>query len=266
MEITTQIGCKNNCVYCPQDKLIKQYIKRSKIFQMSFDVFKTCLNKIPTNVDIYFSGMCEPWLNSECTKMLMLAQKRNHGIRVYTTLVGMRPSDIDLLATVPFKMFVVHLPSEGNYERIIVDESYLATLDKLCKCTINALYVFSGEKLHPKVSILMNNNLKNIYQLYLITRANNIKIKNRPFVKRRKGKLKCLMNLRSNVLLPNGDVILCCMDYGMKHVLGNLLSSDYDSLFYSDEFLKIKIGLQDESKDILCRYCEHESERLYKQR
>jgi len=25
-----------------------------------------------------------------------------------------------------------------------------------------------------------------------------------------------------NVLLPNGDVVLCCMDYGLDHILGNL--------------------------------------------
>jgi hypothetical protein len=34
-----------------------------------------------------------------------------------------------------------------------------------------------------------------------------------------------------NVLLPNGDVYLCCMDYSLKHKLGNLLTTDYYDLF-----------------------------------
>jgi len=46
------------------------------------------------------------------------------------------------------------------------------------------------------------------------------------------------------------------MDYGLKHVLGNLISGDYNSLFRSAEFLRVKKGLRDESLDILCRYCE----------
>jgi hypothetical protein len=37
-----------------------------------------------------------------------------------------------------------------------------------------------------------------------------------------------------NVLLPNGDVVLCCMDYSIKHKLGNLLVDDYYDLFKSD--------------------------------
>ena len=42
-----------------------------------------------------------------------------------------------------------------------------------------------------------------------------------------------------NVLLPNGDVVLCCMDYDTKHIIGNLVEMDYDDLFRSDEFARI---------------------------
>ena len=59
------------------------------------------------------------------------------------------------------------------------------------------------------------------------------------------------------MLLPNGDVILCSNDYGMKHVLGNIVSSGYDSLFNGIEFGKVRQGLQDESIDILCRDCDN---------
>jgi hypothetical protein len=49
------------------------------------------------------------------------------------------------------------------------------------------------------------------------------------------------------------------MDYGMKHILGNLVSSDYTSLFNSEEVHKLQKGLNDDSLDILCRYCENAS-------
>ena len=36
--------------------------------------------------------------------------------------------------------------------------------------------------------------------------------------------------------LPNGDVLLCCVDYAMKHVLGNLREQDYASLFEGEQY------------------------------
>lgn len=36
-----------------------------------------------------------------------------------------------------------------------------------------------------------------------------------------------------NVLLPNGDLVICCMDYSIKHKIGNLIEGDCFSLFAS---------------------------------
>lgn len=64
------------------------------------------------------------------------------------------------------------------------------------------------------------------------------------------------MNLNHNVLLPDGTVVLCCNDFGMKHVLGNLLKEDYDSIISSEQMRLVKRGMNlDESLSILCRKC-----------
>ena len=34
IEITTIIGCKNMCIYCPQDKLLKSYKDSKKILDL----------------------------------------------------------------------------------------------------------------------------------------------------------------------------------------------------------------------------------------
>lgn len=46
-----------------------------------------------------------------------------------------------------------------------------------------------------------------------------------------------------NVVLPNGDVYLCCMDYGLKHKLGNLLQTNFNDLKRVEDY-------------DLCRKCE----------
>ncbi len=254
LEITTKIGCKNACIYCPQDKLMKAYRKRSNLLEMSFDVFKKCIDKVPSNVQICFCGMSEPWLNPECTKMMLYAYKKEHDISVNTTLVGMKLRDADLFTSIPFEYFNVHLPSKEHYEQIDVDEHYLKILKKISKSNIKVSFILQSGMLHPKVQSLIK---KEIYPQGLFTRAGNIKIKHIPLPKRKRGVMWCFQNLSRHILLPNGDVGLCCMDYGLKHILGNLLSSDYDSLFQSKEFRKIKKGLLDESLDILCRYCQN---------
>ncbi len=253
IEITTKIGCDVNCAYCPQATIINAYSNRSKELEMNFDVFEKCLSKLPVEVDIHFSGMCEPWLNSETTKMVLYAHQRGHAQIVYTTLMGMNLSDVKLLETVPFKVFEIHLPShEEGRQNFIIDDHYLALLNSLVKSRVPTSFRLHGKSVHPRLSSLVKNK---IVKVKTHTRAGNITT-TRSSIKRRKGRLNCLRGFRQNVLLPNGDVVLCCMDYGLKHVLGNLITSNYEDLFLSEEFQKIRSGIKDDSIDILCRYCD----------
>ncbi|UCE19903.1 MAG: SPASM domain-containing protein [Gemmatimonadota bacterium] len=256
LEITTKIGCTIDCNYCPQPRLISNYRKRSHIFDMSMDVFRKCIDKVPSHVNIHFSGMSEPWLNHECTKMFLYANERGHKILASTTLMGMYTEDIELLEKMHFTAFNVHLPSAGDGgEKIEVDEQYLNLLERLLKSRIRINLRFLGETLHSDINTFLKN--KRIEHVQIHTRAKNREIKNVPQPPVRHGVIGCRRNFRQNVLLPNGDVVLCCMDYGLQHVLGNLLRENYESLFHSPEFLKIKAGLNNEKIDILCRECDN---------
>jgi MoaA/NifB/PqqE/SkfB family radical SAM enzyme len=253
IEITTRIGCKNACVYCPQEQLMKTYSTMRKVFLLEFEVFQEFLMKIPPNVRICFSGMCEPWANPECTKMVLHSHESGHRVSVFTTLTGMTPADVQQVKELPFDTFVVHLPSNEGYEQITVDDSYLEVLRCLSDSSIVTQWLCLGETVHPVVERLLHTDID---REQLFTRAGNIKIKNRSIPGRKKGRIRCERNLRQNVLLPSGDVLLCCMDYGMKHILGNLKEQDYESLFESNEFLLVQRGQVDASHDILCRYCD----------
>ena len=46
------------------------------------------------------------------------------------------------------------------------------------------------------------------------------------------------------------------MDWQLKYVLGNLLESDYESLFQGKVYKNILNGFTDDNSEILCRYCE----------
>ena len=264
LEITTKIGCRNNCTYCPQDRLIAAFSRKSDrayldrvrnngVFQMGFDVFTRCIDKVPAPVDIHFTGMCEPWLNPDCTRMLLYAHDQGHRIAASTTLAGMTLDDIDALAMVPFKIFWLHLPSAENLEAIRVDAAYLALLERILATPIPIRCHFHGQKLHPTLESLSDH----VHRQPLSIRSGNARPSGgRPPVRRNPGRITCARNLRCNVLLPSGDVVICCNDYGMDHVLGNLLDDDYADLHRGEEFQRVKQGLGDPSMEILCRYCD----------
>ena len=46
VEITTNVGCSNMCLYCPQKKLIKTYFAEKRPANMSFRMFKKYLRHI----------------------------------------------------------------------------------------------------------------------------------------------------------------------------------------------------------------------------
>jgi sulfatase maturation enzyme AslB (radical SAM superfamily) len=253
IEITTRIGCRISCAYCPQEKFIKKYTEKSNNLEMSFEVYKACVDKIPAFVDIVFAGMCEPFLNPQCSRMILYAHQKQHAISVDTTLVGMNILDVEVLKKIPYKIFCVHLPSNEGLEKIEIDKKYITVLEKVANSFINISFHFHGKDVHPELKPLIKGN---IFPSYTCTRAGNIEIKDNPLPARKNGIIRCGRNQRWNVLLPNGDVILCSSDYQMLHKLGNLLSGDYGALFKSKEFKRVKGGLNKEEEDILCRYCD----------
>ena len=62
MEISTNIACRVQCDFCPQELLIEEYSTRNNLknisygkpTQMSFETFKKCLSTIPKSVLIGF--------------------------------------------------------------------------------------------------------------------------------------------------------------------------------------------------------------------
>lgn len=220
---------------------------------MTLEMFKAYLAKVPAYVDIHFSGMTEPWLNLQCTDMALHAHESGHQLAAYTSLAGMRPPDIARLAAIPFKRFSVHVPSAGGQEAIALDENYFEVLRQLLKSGIKATYHYHTGQLHPGLQALLGDRAG---CAGLSTRASNTVLQGQSPPIHHRGALRCSTNLRSNILLPNGEVLICCMDWSMQHILGSLASSDYTALYRGPEFLRVKKGLKDSASGVLCRHCD----------
>jgi len=266
MEISTNIACRVKCDFCPHEMIIEEYSSRTNSdnisygqpAQMSFDIFKQCIDKLPKKIDVSFAGYSEPFLNPDCSKMIVYAHESGHPISVNTTLVGMELDDVDRIKHIPFTVFHIHLPDEPMFAKIAVNKNYLEILEKIMNCIPNVTAMSMGQ-VHPKIKKILKTD---VFPTRMISRSGNVK-KVEVEVKRKLGPLSCGratgMNwddkIDANVLLPNGDVAICCHDYGLQNVFGNLIELDYNGLFETDSYKKIHDKMKSEDSDIICRLC-----------
>ena len=280
LEITTLIGCPLACTFCPQDALSRSYGTSSRM--MSLDTFKKCIDKIPPHVRIDFSGMSEPFVNPNCIDFIKYASLKPNPIVLFTTLTGITNKICDeLLVLIKSKRFnhvIIHLPDDSNNmpgyrfnknylyaaskligldtvktmtmsKNAAIDEKLLSEIEKLPNYSSIKKFLpkakFIGKN---RAGILDKEKVDNELLLDEVNWGCGIVCKSTPFYDH-------------NVLLPDGRVVLCCMDYGMKHVIGNLAEQEYYELFESDEINKIKIANmsldQNLKKDVICTQCDH---------
>jgi hypothetical protein len=163
LEITTIVpekGCVVDCVFCPQRTLEKVYKGQRT---MTLDDFKRLIESVPTDVRITFSGFIEPWMNKNCSSMVLYAHERGHPVSIFTTGIGMSVADIESIAHIPFAGnpnggFTLHLPDSELLARHPITPSYIKTLTwfRDNKHRIQNFGLMSmGADLHPEVKHLV---------------------------------------------------------------------------------------------------------------
>jgi len=249
LEVTTTVpqkGCVVDCVFCPQRVLTSSY-QGQRI--MKLEDFQRWIDKVPQEVRITFSGFVEPWMNKHCTDMVLYAYQQGHPISVFTTGIGMSVADIKAMAHIPFAGnpnggFTLHLPDSELLARHPITPGYV----ELCEWIrdnrqhIQNFQVMSmGADIHPAVNHCFPDH---IMASQMWDRSGNLSreallkpdlqpLTNRWHQVRHNDGPRtcgCIENLYHNVLMPNGDVSLCCMDYGLDNIIGNLDRQSYEDV------------------------------------
>jgi len=269
MELTTMIGCPLMCTFCPQDNLRDNYGKDTKYMQ-PVDLMKV-LVKLPKNTRIDFSGMSEPWANPECTQMLEMVLYMGFKVAIYTTLYGMTdPERVrKVLESHPEQVEVImlHLPdANGNMKGWKNNEEWQRAAAVISHtnvpCGVGAMTMDKNGVVHPDLQPMVGQLAGWVGhtradsldpeqvagQALSVTPRNDFALtcRSTPFYDR-------------NVLLPNGDVVLCCMDYNLKHIIGNLLTQTYDEMMEGKPLQDlIKMNEADGfDKCSICKSCEN---------
>lgn len=264
LEITTSIGCPISCKYCPQSELLKANYVGPKL--MSLDLFSRYVKTVPTSVNIHFSGFSESWLAPQATDMVKYALKKGHKVTIYTTLVGMKLEDVEVLKGFDFERFEVHVTDNEGNMNIKVDEEYLTLIEKVTEISEVCFRVLGSTTTYPEIESILNRpGIDFQVGKTLQTRAGSLTLEEFPAEVLSGGrsvklghKIRCTKGLKANVLLPNGLVVACCQDFGLQLLIGNLLEIPYSDLFKTEQYRRLKERLQDSSdSSLICRRCSY---------
>jgi len=203
MEITTKIGCPVNCLdYCPQEVTTSRYSGKRTLSIKDWEIM---LNRIPKTLPLVFSGFCEPFANDKLVDLVDMAHKAGHPISIFTTLYNASRIDVEKLVKYQFLVFCLHLP-DGKAMKIPLSQEYKDNVFTVLYNVRNVSFC------------IMNDRFKSLNREN-ITRGISIKPKRFRFCYK--------FDNPQFTLLPNGDVSLCCMDFGLSNILGNLLTENY---------------------------------------
>lgn len=230
LEITTRIGCPASCICCPQAKLLAAYEGPA---MMSSEIFCKVLEGTPTDVRIDFSGMCEPFANPEAVEFLLEAHESGYLIAVFTTGLGLTVEAVRCMVQVPFDTFELHLQDKQGISTIPQSEELVEVIDEI----------------RGKLTNVVASDLSRIKK---VSRAGNVPDITAPS---NEGPLSCRGKRPQRfVVLPDGRAVLCCMDYSLQHVCGDITEVGYDGLSLSEGYLGVRAGMAE--GPVLCRSCE----------
>jgi hypothetical protein len=225
VEFTLAIGCPVNCQkYCPQEVLLRNYGRNERL--MSLHNFKMMLSHIPKSVMIDFSGFCEPCVNPSFTEMAKYAQQEGYRIHVATTLQGASNKTVKDLLDLRYEGFVLHLP-DGKNTNFQLTSEYKENIFCIMQGIPNVQYITMND-------LFISNERENL--------CRGILPKPRKVGFCRKTATPQL------VVMPDGRVQTCDMDFKLEHTIGNLLEDNYATV--------VKRFRDRQSSLELCHYCK----------
>jgi sulfatase maturation enzyme AslB (radical SAM superfamily) len=247
LEFTLSVSKCLSCSYCPQSKLGAAY-PADAARVMSRPVFETILDKLPRDADVHFSGFSEVFLNRDAGEMIAIASSSlSYQTHLYTTLMGLSARQAEHLKRAKLAYVRLHVPDTVGLK--IKNEIWLRQFN-LFLTTGHRFTAMAMGPIDPDLKTILARRGVEVETPEMLSRAGNL-WEPRNLTGRR---MHCTMDRwHSNVVLPNGDVVGDCMDYGLTVRLGNLLLQPYEEIYAAAEQWRQKM---EASASGICAFCE----------
>ena len=287
LELCSTWLCGRMCDYCPQTDFLKagkKMFPKKRYKFLSIDLFKKIIKNInPDTTIIQWTGFTEPLDTPDFGSINKILLEKKFDISISTTLIGKEKSKIWFLENIDkFKKITLHLPDNEKIMKGDFNNEYEEFFSKCLKkiiqkkmINITTLFLI-GDNFHEKIKETIfkfkkNHNLNIITADNLNTRNSSIDVKKFGYQITSNGSTKekdnniisdhnfycAYKRLNCNIVLPDGTVVLCCNDYKLKNVIGNLESEKLETIV--DKFIIEHGSSFIEGSYKGCLQCEHYS-------
>lgn len=250
-EFSLAASCPVRCQACPQDVLARAYGRSTRY--LSPEAFETALAKIPPEYDICIAGFSEPYLNRHCSDFIRRIVEAGRTLRLFTTAMFSTDDDIDLLCSLPtyrVRFAVIHVPDALGRMRLMGCswDDYRRRLRRLGACSFPIGFAcHAGRNYALEIADICG---RRPCDQDLNTRGGNIRA---DWIRETNHDEPLVCMGRSGLMLPDGRVLPCCMDWGLEHVMGNLLVDGWDFIQNSPGRQRIRENLAKPAG--LCQRC-----------
>lgn len=254
IEFTLTAACALDCTYCPQQEYIAAYKRRPGKRILEYTDFKKMLTNVDHRVPlISFTGFSEPSQNPSFIKMANYALSRVYQVELSTTLWNQPASFIDQIKRLMPSHVTIHVTdsklvvSSDMYRKAAEIkgahfERYTQLGDSRIPADIRDKVILAGCHPHDRAG---SNELEGLMKFHI------------------PGSVKCdEKRYFCNVILPNGDCSICCMDFPLNHIIGNLLESTLLEIHNGSRLHIFREAMKDPAADTICNHCMYASTTL----
>lgn len=265
--------CDLNCLMCP-----RKYMKR-KVGYMDFDLFKSIINQIKDYTNfVWLHNYGESIFHPKIEQFINYCAENNIKPGLSTNAAGLDEKKAVMLLNSMLDRIVLSI--DGSVKETYQKLRGGGDFDKTRSNILNFLKLKRKlNKTGPFAEVQMirieeTNREIDIFKKQWKDLADNVVIKDfsaragqveeiskikrqeQLFFSRRKKRYPCMAFWRDGVVLWNGDVVPCCMDFDGKMILGNLNKEKLKDIWNSEKMIKIRKE-QDEGNydNPLCKNC-----------
>lgn len=270
VQIQTQAGCNGRCIFCPNEEVLKSDLEHGR---MPLDLFNKIVDELaqtpPRRVGMYMQN--EPLLDKRMPDLVRIVTEKIPSAKsqVITNGTHLTKEKGEALLDAGLKQLKCSLQSldpETNREIMGYDSK------KVIENCIEFQQTIKRKKsgIDFRVSMVVTN--KNMHQIEdtrrfwkrhgvrLVTsalenRGGNIRIADELNVGEMRSMGNCIRPSRDLMILFNGDVPLCCVDWHRTAVLGNVGRQSIREVWHGQTVEKIRDGLGDGKADMLPGIC-----------
>jgi hypothetical protein len=236
LNVTTTSGCRGKCVYCPQDRYQTAMSERPRY--LTAGEFRSIVPMLEgTRFEtMSFGGFSEPFDNPEIVELLTVAHELEcvDELVVYSNGEAMTPATMRALAHVRFGTVDISChgfdPETYRRTRSFIDpaavrENVLFLLENrsnIANLTVSVSGPFGSKESLDELAELCTAAGATLFRRDLHSRAGLLRLGRSEGTSKR-GAFRCAkFDFEKPVLVPGGDLSLCCQDFALQYVIGNL--------------------------------------------